>query len=130
MNLPAFDAAPMTWLLLLVTIAVSVDPQYASPLEGTDAIGKYIAEFFKAFPDLKLRVVSTIEQGSSYAAEIVMSGTHKGALLTPTGEVPPTNRRFEIGACLVGRLDKEGRISEEHRYFDLARMMSQLGVTA
>ena len=108
--------------------AVVVDPQYALPVQGGEAIGKDIADFLTALPDLQLRVLSTITQGTSYAAEITMSGTHKGPLLTPTSQVPPTNKRVEIGACLVGRLDNDGRISEEHRYYDLAGMMAQLGL--
>ena len=58
---------------------VVIDPQYPTPLKGTVAIGKDIAEFLKTFPDLQLRVVNTLGQGPTYAAEIVMSGTHKGA---------------------------------------------------
>lgn len=109
--------------------AIVIDPQYSGPLKGGDAIGKDIADFMTALPDLQLRVRSIITQGASYAAEITMSGTHKGPLLTPTSQVPPTNKRVEIGACLVGQLDKDGRIAEEHRYYDLAGMMAQLGLT-
>lgn len=110
--------------------AVVVDPQYAEPLKGHDAIGKDIAAFWTALPDLQLHVVNTIAQGTSYSAEITMSGTHKGALLTPTGQIPPTGKKIDVNACLVGRYNNDGRIIEEHRYYDLAGMLAQLGIAS
>lgn len=107
--------------------AVVIDPQYAEPLRGREAIGKDIADFLVALPDLELKVTRTIVHGTLYAAEVVMSGTQKGPLVTPTGEVAATNKRIRIPACLVVALDKDGLIAEERRYFDLANALSQAG---
>ncbi len=110
--------------------AVVMDPQYPEPLRGGGAIGKDMTDFLTALPDLELRLKRTITEGDSYAAEITMSGTHKGPLIGPSGQIPATNKRVEIGAILLVQLDKDGRIAEEHRYYDLAGMMSQLGLMA
>jgi hypothetical protein len=57
-----------------------------------------------------------------------MTGTQKGPLNGPGGHIPATNRKVSMNAAIVGRIDAHGRIVEEHRYYDLAGVMSQLGL--
>jgi predicted ester cyclase len=52
--------------------------------------------YWEAFPDARLEVARSIEEGSLAAVEGTMSGTHSGVLRTPEGEIPPTGRRVEI----------------------------------
>jgi steroid delta-isomerase-like uncharacterized protein len=104
------------------------DPQFEEPLKGTEAIAKDIGAWFEAFPDIEAKVVRTVVNGTSYAAEWAMNGTHKGPLVMPDGHVPATGKPVHIAVATVGRLDGQGRVAEERRYYDLAGVMSQLGL--
>lgn len=104
------------------------DPAYPEPLRGTDAIKKDVADFFAAFPDLKANLHGSVVSGDKYAVEWSVSGTHKGPFAGPSGPIPATNRKVEVRGAAIGRFDDQGRIAEERRYYDLAGMMSQLGL--
>jgi steroid delta-isomerase-like uncharacterized protein len=108
--------------------AIVFDPQYPELLKGRDAVLKDVADFFAAFPDLRGEVRREVGDGDTYAYEVSMSGTHKGPMVGPTGHIPATNRRVTVGGGIIARLDKEGRIVEERRYYDLAGLLSQLGL--
>lgn len=108
--------------------AVVADPQQQEPLQGTAVISRDIGDWFGAFPDIEARITCTVIDDTAYAAEWSMSGTHKGPLVMPDGHVPATGRKLQIAVATVGRLDAEGRIVEERRYYDLAGIMSQLGL--
>jgi steroid delta-isomerase-like uncharacterized protein len=108
--------------------AVIADPQFAEPLSGVAAITKDIGAWFGAFPDIEAQVTFTVVDGVGYAAEWSMSGTHKGALVIPDGHVPATGKPLRLTVATVGSLDTDGRIVGERRYYDLAGVMSQLGL--
>lgn len=108
--------------------AVANDPAYLEPLKGRGAIERDMADFFAAFGDLKVRLITVLTEGKTYAWEATMSGTHTGPLQAPTGLIPATNRRFESGIAAVGLVDEAGLIVEERRYYDIAGLMTQLGV--
>jgi steroid delta-isomerase-like uncharacterized protein len=104
------------------------DPQYPVPLHGTDAVAKDLADWVTAFPDIQGRLTRAVINGETYAVEWSMSGTQKGPLNGPGGHIPATNRKVNVNAAAIGRIDAHGRIVEERRYYDLAGVMSQLGL--
>jgi steroid delta-isomerase-like uncharacterized protein len=104
------------------------DPQFEAPLRGTEAIAKDVSAWFGAFPDIKAQINRTVVNGTTYAAEWSMTGTHKGPLVMPDGHVPATGKQVHISIATVGTLDGQGRIVDERRYYDLAGIMSQLGL--
>lgn len=106
------------------------DPLYAEPLEGRDAIRRDIEATFAAFPDLSLEVRSVVADGDTLAFEVMFGGTHTGPLATEGGEIPPTGRRFELAGAGFNRLDGQGRILDQHRYFDVAGMLAQLQIAS
>lgn len=108
--------------------AVIRDPAYPEPLEGRDAIRDDVETFFRAFPDLHATAGSRADGGEWSAAETAFTGTNEGPLITASGEVPPTGRRVEFGGAGFWRLDGQGRILEENRYYDLAGLLTQLEV--
>jgi steroid delta-isomerase-like uncharacterized protein len=110
------------------TKAEVADPQYEEPLQGSEAISKDVGAWFGAFPDIEARIVRTVVNGDTYAAEWTMSGTHKGPLVMPDGHVPATGKPIRVALATVGRLDGQGHIAEERRYYDLAGIMGQLGL--
>lgn len=108
--------------------ATVADPQFEEPLKGIKAIAKDIGDWFQAFPDIETRVTRTVVDGTSFAAEWSMTGTHKGPLVVPDGHVPATGKPVRIVVVTIGRLGPGGRIVEERRSYDLASVMSQLGL--
>jgi steroid delta-isomerase-like uncharacterized protein len=108
--------------------AVVDDPQFPEPLKGAHAITKDIGDWFGAFPDIETRITRTVVNGTSFAVEWSMSGSHKGPLVMPDGHVPATGKPVRMVVVTIGRLDAEGRIAEERRSYDLASVMGQLGL--
>ncbi len=115
---------------LYATDAVAYDPMYPQPLKGRDAIKKDNANFFRAFPDLRFEIVSVIEKDDrTGAGEIRMTGTHTGPLESPTGEeIPATNKRIDLKGAAFVRLNEQGEIVEERRYYDVGAILRQLGL--
>jgi steroid delta-isomerase-like uncharacterized protein len=108
--------------------ATAYDPQYAEPLKGREAIRKDIEDFFRAFPDVQAKVLSSVAGGDAIAFEVEVTGTHKGPLVTPNGNVPPTNRPIKFLGSRVLRFNSRGELVSCNRYYDLAGIMQQLGL--
>ncbi len=109
--------------------AVVYDPQYPEPLRGREAIEKDIADFHRAFPDITSEMRTILEKGDSTAGEWKLNGTNSGPFATPEGDTPATGKKMTIGVGTFSRFDKEGKIVEEHRYFNVASIFDQLGLT-
>ncbi|WP_181919455.1 ester cyclase [Alkalilimnicola ehrlichii] len=108
--------------------AVVHDPMYSEPLRGREAIRDDLAAWLRTFPDLEVEMRAILEEGDRYACEIAMTGTHKGPLITPDGELAPSGKRVAMSIGLFGRLDGD-RIAEERRYYDLSSIAAQLATT-
>jgi steroid delta-isomerase-like uncharacterized protein len=108
--------------------ATAFDPQYDAPLTGRAAIRNDIEAFFRAFPDAHASMSTVLTNGEAVAFEVTMHGTHQGPLISPTGEIPPTNQRIELRGGRFIRIDQSGEIVECNRYYDLAGVMVQLGL--
>ena len=96
-------------------------------LEGLDAIVSYAMAWIRAFPDAHLEVKARMASGDTVVHEMVFHGTHQGTLVGPQGEIPPTGRSLDGRAVQVFRV-RDGKIVEEHLYFDEVDVMSQLGL--
>ena len=105
-----------------------------SPLtpEPTKGIGPHtdaVKGLLSAFPDFDMRLERIFGQGDWICTEFTMTGTHKAPLKGPDGQViPPTNRKLKLELCSVVRFE-DGKMAEEHTYYDRVSMMSQLGLT-
>jgi steroid delta-isomerase-like uncharacterized protein len=110
--------------------AVVIDPMYSEPLQGSAAIEEDMSNFFDAFPDLEGRVERVITNSDTCAAEFTLAGTHKGLLHGPAGDIEATNEHIELHMSAFTKFDEEGRIIEEHRYYDTGTLLGQLGLTA
>lgn len=103
------------------------DPAYAEPLKGQEAVRKDMDDFIVAFPDVEMKIERVVENEGTAAYEVRMSGTHKGPLVGPGGEIPATGKKINIGGGIFARFDGEGQIVEERRYYDLAGLLGQIG---
>ena len=109
--------------------AVVTDPAYPEPLRGHEEIRKDAADFFRAFPDVSFKFTDVFQKNErTGATQFQMSGTHTGPLALPAGEVPPTGKRFNIMGVGIVTLDDSGLIKEELRYYDVATVLTQLGL--
>ena len=95
--------------------------------EGADAITEYVMVWLRAFPDARQTIVNEFVVGDSVVAEFTLTGTHTGALAAPDGDIPPTNRKATGRGMGIQRIEN-GKIVEEHIYFDQLEILSQLGV--
>jgi steroid delta-isomerase-like uncharacterized protein len=95
-------------------------------IEGSDALVESNQGWKQAFPDASGLVTNAVESGDTATLEITWSGTHSGPLEMPDGELPATNKRVELRACQVFRVEGD-RIAEDRNYFDMATMLQQLG---
>jgi steroid delta-isomerase-like uncharacterized protein len=109
--------------------ATVLDPAYPEPLAGPEAVGQDAAGVFAAFPDITFRATKVIADGGTVVVEAMAGGTHTGPLRLPTGLIPATGRRLEFSEASFLDLDAAGSIREERRYYDVAGVLTQLGLT-
>jgi len=83
-----------------------------------------VAEYFAAFPDLKLTITRVIGKANVAVAEWVFVGTNRGEL---SGK-KATNKKAAYRGASVLSFAPDGRLKRESIYFDMATMMGQLGL--
>jgi steroid delta-isomerase-like uncharacterized protein len=108
--------------------AVRYNPMTPEGLRGRETIRKVSENLAKAFPVLNVSVLHISAKGDTVAAEWVATGRHSGALELPTGSLPPTNREVTIRGANFYRFNREGLISEDRGYYDMASFLQQLGL--
>ena len=80
----------------------------------------------KAIPDSKATFVSEYASGDTAIIEVVWRGVQTGALQTATGAIPPSNKRIELPACQVIKVEG-GKVKSYTQYFDMATLLTQIG---
>jgi len=104
--------------------AVYEDVALGRVLHGPSEIAKFVEEATRSSSNFRFEVVSLISTGSDYANEWVMLGTNDRAL----PGVPATGRSFRVRGASVGKLDSSGLIVENRDYYNLAELLTQLGI--
>lgn len=80
-----------------------------------------------AFPDSKGTFEAAHVAGNKVVLEVTWRGTHTGALRMPGGDIPATGRRIEMRACQIVDV-ADGKAQGIRQYFDMATMLTQLGL--
>lgn len=94
---------------------------------GADGLRANLEQWAAGFPDGKI-TVDHVWGGDGFAvAEFTGRGTNTGPLATPMGELPATNRSVEVNFCDVIEISG-GTITGGRSYWDMATMMTQLGM--
>jgi steroid delta-isomerase-like uncharacterized protein len=96
-------------------------------LEGRDGATEYAMSWLRAFPDARLTVQNEIEAGDWVAYQFTFEGTHENPLVSPEGEVPATHRSLKGRGAQILRIEN-GKVAEEHLYFDQVQILTQLGL--
>jgi steroid delta-isomerase-like uncharacterized protein len=96
-------------------------------LEGPDAIAGYAMTWMRAFPDAHFTDENEVISGEWAATQGTFTGTHTETLEGPDGDIPATGKSVTgRGAELIRVVD--GKIVEDHLYFDNMEILSQLGL--
>jgi len=104
-------------------------PEVPEPRKGRKAIRKEFVDYALAFPDSRILAERIFGEKDWVFGEFMFSGTHKGPLPGPSGQmIPATNRPLRLQYAIAFKL-KGGKITERHEYFDLLGMLTQLGLT-
>ena len=95
-------------------------------IQGVNQIIETWQGWAKAIPDSKATFIAEYSAGDSAILEVVWKGVHTGPLQMPTGPIPPSNKRIEIPACLVAKVEG-GKVQSFTHYFDMVTLLSQIG---
>jgi steroid delta-isomerase-like uncharacterized protein len=96
-------------------------------LQGRDATVGYAMAWLNAFPDARLQIHSELEAGDWMTQEFTFEGTHDDTLTGPAGSIPATHRRLAGRGVQIFKV-QDGKIVEEHLYFDQVQVLTQLGL--
>lgn len=118
------DAAALAQLYAADAVAETPD---AGRLEGREAIAGYLAEFGRAFSDVRFEMVSTLESGDTAVDEGYFMGTNTGPLTLPDGEVPATGKSVRVRECDLLSV-RDGAAVFHRFYFDSLEFLTQLGL--
>ena len=99
------------------------DPVFPNMSPGVQTIKNHIEQCRKAFPDLKFTTDDTIAERDEVVVHWTARGTHKGVFLG----IPATNRKITVDGTSIYKLEGS-KIAESHANWNLATMMTQLGV--
>lgn len=108
------------------------DTEFTMPgvsFRGADGMRSVREQWWTAFPDLHHETVTLVESGDFIATEIVVTGTHDGPMLTPSGVLPATGRPVRMSSADVIRF-RDGKIASWHAYPDMIGLLMQLGAMA
>jgi steroid delta-isomerase-like uncharacterized protein len=98
-------------------------------VQGVDDVIALWKGWAAAFPDSKATFGDAHVSGNTVILELTWRGRHTGSLRTGAGEIPATGRPIELRACQIIDI-ASGKTQRVRQYFDMATLMSQLGVTA
>ena len=94
---------------------------------GKAACAAFFGSWFAAFPDARVEVQIVHILDDVAIEEGTFTGTQKGVLLSPMGDIPPTGRSVELDYVQVLRF-RDGKHVSFNLMFDRLMMLEQLGV--
>jgi len=98
-------------------------PQFA--VKGLDAIKESVRAYQGWTNDGSFTLVSELVREDRFVIEFVETATNTGKMRR---QAPATNRRYTCPGVAVGRLDSNGKITEERDYMDRVDLFVQLGI--
>lgn len=116
-------------------VRTTVTPNYSydevathRKVEGIDQVLEIWKGWATAFPDSKATFHDAHVSGNTVVLELSWKGTQTGPMATPDGEVPATGKSLDMRAVQINEI-RDGKVTSTRQYFDLATMMSQLGLS-
>jgi steroid delta-isomerase-like uncharacterized protein len=96
----------------------------SEPVRGRDAIRQRAADMLAAFPDFRLRQLDLVVGESANADRWEVTATHTGPFLG----MEATGNRVQLEGATFSRFDSNGLVVEDIHFWDVAALLSQLGV--
>ena len=94
---------------------------------GKPACAEFYREWFDSFPDAHVDVEAIHVSGDVIVEQGTFTGTHRGVVRSPTGDISPTGRSVSIPYVHVLRF-ADGKHVAFSLMFDRLLMLEQLGV--
>ena len=95
---------------------------------GVEQSQAYVQGFLDAFPDLHFKLERVFAQDDFVAVEWTATGTHTGALRTPTGAtLPPTGKKVMVPGANTYQF-RDGMAFRGRTYWDMVTLLAQLGM--
>jgi predicted ester cyclase len=95
---------------------------------GLKAYRGYDKAIRKTFPDFKMSIEKFFVSRDKIVAYWSLVATQSGPMITPQGELPPTNKELKISGVSISTI-VDGKIKRDEAYFDMLRFLTQLGFT-
>ena len=95
--------------------------------QGKAACAGFFASWFGAFPDAHVEVHALHVTGDIAVAEGTFTGTHRGVLHSPAGDIPPTGQPVAVPYVQVLRF-RDGQHTSFNLMYDRLLMLEQLGL--
>jgi steroid delta-isomerase-like uncharacterized protein len=95
-------------------------------IQGIEQIIDAWQGWAKAIPDSKATFAAEYASGDTAVLEVVWKGVHTGPLQTPMGIIPASNKRIDLPACQVLKVEG-GKVKSFTHYFDMVMLRRQIG---
>ncbi len=95
-------------------------------VKGIQGLKDAVANFRKAFPNVRMKIESQVAEGDEVVTTMVMEGKQDGALKTSKGEVKPTGKPVQARGISRMRI-KGDKIVEEWVSWDEHATLEQVG---
>jgi steroid delta-isomerase-like uncharacterized protein len=114
-----------------VLSAFSSNVEWVAPggviLHGPAQVESFLLAWWQAFPDASYELGAHAVGETVAALEAILTGTHKGTLRSPGGDIPATGRTVRVPYVAIIRLEGD-QIKSKHICFDLVHLLTELGV--
>ena len=99
-------------------------PILPEPIKGIDAYKKFIKSNANTFSEFTGKIEEVNIKGDKIWSRYSMSGINTG----PLGEIPPTEKKFQVTGMGITRI-VDGKIIEDETYWNVLGFFQQLGFT-
>ena len=96
-------------------------------LPGPEGFKQLVLFFAEAFPESNVEITNIVATEDQAVVEFTGRGTNTGPLHLPPGDVQATGRSVELHFCDVLQISN-GKIVNQHTYYDTMTMLQQLGL--
>ena len=103
----------------IVFVNIAMGERY----DGKEAVRGFLEHLFGALPDLELDVTLRVPKGKYVAEEYHIKGHHRGEFFG----IPATGKYVDIPCVSMVEL-RDGKLKEDHFYFDVVTVMRQMGL--
>ena len=95
--------------------------------QGKAACAQFYADWFEAFPDAHVEIHDLHFAGDAAVEEGTFTGTHRGTLRSPAGDIAPTGHAVAVDYIQVLHF-RDGKHISFNLIFDRLLMLDQLGL--